>query len=93
MKEYSNIISALALIVEKMKHLPKCNFIIVYTKDINSMSIDGVENTGKDLSLLVSILSGRDTICVLREPDNTHDDGDVLFFENPHIGEYNKDTR
>lgn len=92
MKKYSNIISALALIVEKMKHLPKCNFIIVYTKDINSMSFDEVENTSKNLSLLVSILSDRGIICVLKEPDNTHD-GDVLFFENPHMSEYTKDTK
>lgn len=89
----SPIIMALALIVEKMKHLPKCNFIIVYTRDINSMSVDEVENTSKNLSLLVSSLCGRGIMCVLKEPDDTHDDGDVLFFENPHMSEYSWDNK
>jgi len=92
-ENHNSIVEALALIVEKIKNLPKCNFIIVCTKDTNSMTADEIENTSKNLSLLVSSLSGRGVICVLKDPDDTYADGDVLFFENPHMSEYNKDKK
>lgn len=81
---------ALKVVVEKIKTLP-CNFVIIYAKGVRNLTKDELDGKNFGMSLCVSEMVGRSVICVFKEPVGNNKNGDVVFFKNPHINEYNGD--
>lgn len=81
---------ALKVVVEKIKTIP-CNFVIIYAKGVNSITKDELDSKNCGMSLFVSEMVGRGVICLFKEPVGNNKNGDVVFFTNPHINEYNGD--
>ena len=81
---------ALKVVVEKIKTIP-CNFVIIYAKGVSNITKDELDSKNFGMSLFVSEMVGRGVICLFNEPVGNNKDGDVVFFTNPHINEYNGD--
>ena len=57
----------------------------------SNITKDELDSKNFGMSLFVSEMVGRGVICLFKEPVGNNKNGDVVFFTNPHINEYNGD--